>query len=310
VTALRALACAAALVGLAACKYGQHVALDNAAMFFKKPLPVPNKIEDPVRPEARLAVLWVGHATVLIQMDDKFILTDPVFTETINQLWRRAVEPGLEVKSLPPLDLVLISHMHEDHLSLISLEWIEPKVKRMIVPEACSVYVPGYRFPTTELGWWESMDHNGMRITATRVKHDGSRYGTDGSWTTHGATGYVLEYHGLTVYFGGDASYVHDNYAETRRRFPSIDLAMLPIAPMRPHAFMKPMHMDADEAMTAFTDLGARWIMPIHFDTLINGEEDFGEPAEALRAAASTRQVDPGALAILKIGEQRVLVPR
>ncbi len=103
---------------------------------------VPDKIAQPVRRDARLAVLWVGHATVLIQMDDKLILTDPVFTATVGQLSKRMIEPGLDRANVPPVDAVLISHMHFDHLSLRSLEMLEKRIKRLYVPEGGLVYVP------------------------------------------------------------------------------------------------------------------------------------------------------------------------
>src|SRR5215467_5678711 len=94
---------------------------DNLASLGRAPRPVPNKIVHPERPDARLVVTWVGHATVLLQMDDVYLLTDPVFTSTIGQITKRLVEPGLDVDSLPTIDAVLVSHMHFDHLSLGSL---------------------------------------------------------------------------------------------------------------------------------------------------------------------------------------------
>ena len=85
---------------------------------FSSPKIIENKITDPIRNDARLAVLWVGHATLLIQIDDKFVLTDPVFTETIAFISKRLIEPGIEPEHLPQIDVALISHLHADHLSL------------------------------------------------------------------------------------------------------------------------------------------------------------------------------------------------
>src|SRR5689334_12143871 len=86
---------------------------------------VAHKLSDPRRPEARLAALWVGHATVLLQLDDRFVLTDPVFAHTLAQASPRLVEPGLDPERLPPLAAVVVSHMHFDHLSFGSLDAIE-----------------------------------------------------------------------------------------------------------------------------------------------------------------------------------------
>src|SRR5262245_33603890 len=92
-----------------------------------EPAKVPNKIRHPPRADARLSVLWIGHATALVQMDDLFVLTDRVFTRTVGQLSPRLVEPGLDAADVPPLAAVVISHMHFDHLSYDSLAMIEEK---------------------------------------------------------------------------------------------------------------------------------------------------------------------------------------
>src|SRR5690606_37644394 len=109
------------------CRYGR-ASLHAVDSFFSSPRPVV-KNKTPVTKDARLAVLWIGHATALVQIDDKVILTDPVFTSTVGQVSKRVVEPGLDPKDLPPVDAVLVSHMHYDHLSLGSLEMIEPRVR-------------------------------------------------------------------------------------------------------------------------------------------------------------------------------------
>lgn len=282
----------------------------SVAALVHAPRPVPNKVRHPYRPDARLAVLWVGHATALIQIDDKVILTDPVFTTTVGELAKRLVEPGLDPADLPPVDAVLISHMHLDHLSLGSLSMIEPKVRALFVPEGGLVYVPNFSFDAIELSTWKTWDHGGLRITAVPVKHSGYRYGADIAWMTRSYTGYVVEYHGLSVYFGGDTAYQRDNFVRTRARFPSLDLALMPIAPMHPHAYMKSKHVDPEEAVQAFVDLGARRMIPIHFDTFANGEDAFGEAPATLRQVMERRGLTHGEVQILGFGEQRVLIPR
>ncbi|MET0594033.1 MAG: MBL fold metallo-hydrolase, partial [Polyangiaceae bacterium] len=94
-----------------------------------EPAKIANKIRDPRREGARLAVLWIGHATALVQIDDAYFLTDPVFTRNVGLLSPRLVEPGLEPGDVPPLAAVVISHMHFDHLSFDSLSMIEQKTK-------------------------------------------------------------------------------------------------------------------------------------------------------------------------------------
>src|SRR5262245_3188738 len=188
----------------------------NAAAMFGVPRAVPNKVRHPYRPDARLAVLWVGHATVLIQLDDKLILTDPVFTDTVGQASKRIVEPGLDPSDPPPVDAVVISHMHFDHLSLGSLSMIEPKIRALLVPQGGLVYVPNYTFDTIEVPTWTSWSHGDLRITSVPVRHSGYRYGADAAWMTTSFTGYVIEYHGLSVYFGGDTAYQRAHFEDTR----------------------------------------------------------------------------------------------
>jgi L-ascorbate metabolism protein UlaG (beta-lactamase superfamily) len=142
------------------------------------------------------------------------------------------------------------------------------------------------------------------------VQHSGFRYGIDRAWMDTSFTGYVIEYHGLTVYFGGDTAYNHDFVAATAARFPSIDLALLPIAPIHPRAHMQDRHVDPEEATRIFVELGARFFVPIHFGTFINSEDALGEPLAALSIAATAHRLAPGRLHVLKQGEQQVLVAR
>jgi L-ascorbate metabolism protein UlaG (beta-lactamase superfamily) len=270
--------------------------------------PVRQKITNPVRPDAELAVLWVGHSTVLVQIGDRFVLTDPVFTDTVGQVSKRLVEPGIAIESLPAIDVVLVSHMHFDHLSLGSLQRIETKVQDLIVPQRGLLYVPGFPFRTWELATWESWERDGLRITAVPVRHNGFRYGLDGDWMTTSYTGYVVQYAGRTVYFGGDTA-VTKGFRTTAEQFPSIDLAILPIAPIHPREFMCRAHLDPPEAVQAFRDLGARYMLPIHYDTFVNSFDEVGEAPRKLRQIAAAAHIDDRVM-VLAIGEQRVVVKK
>ena len=275
------------------------------ALGFQDIRPV-KKLEHPARPGASLAVSWVGHATMLVQLEDKFILTDPVFTDTVGQISKRLVEPGILPKDLPPIDVVLISHLHFDHLSLGSLELIEDKVQNLIVPQRGLVYVPeAFPFRTWELARWERWEQGGVRITAVPVRHVGFRYGLDGAWMTTSYTGYVIEYRGRSVYFGGDTGYGR-GFRETAERFPHLDLALLPIAPIEPRDFMCRVHLDPNDAVLAFLDLKARYLVPMHFDTFLNSDDEFGAAPRELRRVVKARHLEDR-LVLLAAGEQRVL---
>jgi L-ascorbate metabolism protein UlaG (beta-lactamase superfamily) len=243
-------------------------------------------------------------------MDDRFILTDPLFTRSAGQLSVRLQEPGLDPANLPSLDAVVVSHMHYDHLSLGSLDLVESKTRRLFVPRGGTVYIPNYDFEVRELPTWESFEEGGLRVTAVPVEHVGFRYGIDAAWMTESFTGYVFEYHGLTVYFGGDTAYDGERFRATAARFPSIDLALMPIAPIHPREFMQATHVDPGEALRAFADLGARTMVPIHHDTLVNGLDAPGEAVATLERDMQAAGLGPDRVRILPVGGQAVIVAR
>jgi N-acyl-phosphatidylethanolamine-hydrolysing phospholipase D len=280
----------------------------SIARTFASPAAVSEKIADPVRPDARLAALWIGHATVLLQIDDKFILTDPNLTGTTGMFAKRVIEPGMDPSRIPPLDAVVISHMHIDHLSYGSLDLIEGKTKQLLLPEGGLVYIPNYDFPMRELRRWEAWEKDGLRITAVPVRHPGWRYGLDDAWMKQSATGYVVEHDGITVYFGGDTGYDSTMFRETARRFPSIDVALLPIAPINPREYSKNRHADPLDALRIYRDLRARTMVPIHFDTYYEALDSLGEAPALLREAMIAQHLTPQEVRILKIGEQYVFI--
>ena len=278
---------------------------DPVAVHFYAPL----AHDLPRADDAHLSVLWIGHATLLVQMDDRWVLTDPLLVATMGQIQRRVAPLGLDVSRLPILDAVLISHVHPDHLSLGSLETIERRIRRLFLPPGGLVYLTDFSFEADELETWRSWEDRGMRITAVPVAHTGGRYGLDDAWMTRSFTGYVVEYHGMSVFFAGDTAYDPRDFRLTRALFPHLDLALLPIAPIRPRGHMRLVHMDPDEALDALADLGARTMIPIHFDTLVAGKDGPGEARDLLALRARARGLSDR-VEILRIGERRVVVAR
>lgn len=265
------------------------------------------KLEHVAADGARLAVTWVGHATTVLQLDDKFILTDPVFTTSVGQFNRRLVEPGVSVDALPPIDAVLISHLHVDHLSLGSLDLLEDKYEQLILPRGGSVYVPNNSVLPLELAPHMSWQHDGLRITAVPVLHRGWRYPLDKPWLRYSYTGYVIEYRGQKVYFGGDTAYHPELFVETGRRLGPFDLVLLPIGPVEPRNVMCRVHLTPTEALNAFEELRGEVMVPIHFDTFHTSFDEVGAaPAELL--AGSTRQgFDKANLVVLSHGQRAIL---
>lgn len=282
----------------------------SSVQLLKSPAPV-QRAATPIVADARLAVTWIGHASMLVQIDDKVILTDPVFSTTVGQISKRVVQPGVLPEQLSKVDAVLISHMHFDHLSLGSLDAIEDKVERLFVPPGGVVYIPDYRFDVRELESWEDFeDHDGLRITAVPVRHVGFRYGVDAAWMTRSFTGYVVEYHGISVYCAGDTAYDGDAFRATHEHFPRLDLALLPIGPAQPREYMRHTHVDGKEAVQAFIDLGARHMLAMHYDTFINSTDAPGDATRLLAEAVAARNVDPARVHMIPIGKPTTFIAK
>lgn len=297
------------LLSLCSCGFVVRV-LSRTSALPDRPAKPAHRTHDPRRPDARLSVLWIGHATALVQMDDLFILTDPVFTRAVGGVSPRLVEPGLAPEHLPPLAAVVVSHMHLDHLSVDSLAMIEGKTPVLLLPAGAGSGVPRYASPSLELERWQSYEANGLRVTAVPVRHVGGRWGIDLAWRERAFTGYVFEYRGLSVYFGGDTAFDARLFRQAQQRFPALDAALLPICPAEPRDYMRHVHMDPADAIAAFQLLGAKQLVPVHFDTFINSDDAPGDCTRKLRAAMHARSVADERVVILEIGEQRVLQAR
>jgi L-ascorbate metabolism protein UlaG (beta-lactamase superfamily) len=270
-------------------------------------IPSPSQmITTPILPNANLAVGWIGHATVLIQIHDKIIITDPLFTNTIGMLVKRFVKPGLDPAILPKVDFTLISHMHFDHFSFGSLEEI-PKNGILVIPNGLADYTPEFGFKeTVMLQPWQSIEDDSVRITAVPVQHFNGRYGFDRAWLGEtGYTGYIIEYRGIVVFFAGDTGYNPELFKEIGRRF-KIDLALIPIAPGG-GGFGSYVHVSPLGAVKIFEDVGAKYMMPIHFGSMTYGSApDAAGRLEALHEAAEQEGV-ANRVIVLQVGEQRVV---
>jgi N-acyl-phosphatidylethanolamine-hydrolysing phospholipase D len=296
------------LLGLTGCSsYVQRIVVQSLGRL-GEPVPSPSHmITTPMLPDPSLAVGWIGHATVLIQIHDKIIITDPFLTNTMGFIAKRFVAPGIDPKLLTKVDATLISHIHFDHFDYGSIDKL-PKNGILATPYGAAEYTPDFGFKQDyELKPWEAAESEGMRITAVPAQHFTGRYGFDGSWMgTSGYTGYVIEYRGVTVFFAGDTGYNPELFKEIGRRF-RIDLAIVPIAPASPYGLGSRIHANPAGALMIYRDLGATYLMPMHFGTLFYGSDSNpSEPIDRLRELAAKEGVADKVIG-LEIGEQRIV---
>ena len=228
---------------------------------------------------------WIGHATVLIRMGNRWILTDPLLRERLGVVFKRLAPCGIPLDRLPELDVVLISHAHMDHLDYWSLKQIKTSSAVLVTPKDMPWW-PIHIKEQLSGRPWESVDCKGIRITWAPVKHWGGRWLFDRVWR-RSYTGYVLEYGGTAIFFAGDTGYTEKNFAEIAERF-RIDVALLPVGPAGTPFFYKwftwRSHTDPDQAMRIFKTLNARCMVPIHHGTFYwNGPDEISAINNAIR---------------------------
>jgi L-ascorbate metabolism protein UlaG (beta-lactamase superfamily) len=234
------------------------------------------------------AVTFIGHSSFLLQTGGQALLIDPVFATRLIVM-RRQRRAGVLVRDLPRIDVVLLTHAHMDHLNIPSLRAVTREMRRRglpapvaVVPRGVADLVRPLGFSAVqELEWWESAFINNLTITATPAKHWGARMFRD---THRGFGGYVIQAaDGPSIYHSGDTAYFH-GFREIGSRLKP-DVALLPIGAYFPDSY-RTVHTSPEEALQAFQDCGANWMIPMHYGTFRLGREPMSEPLPRLLAAA------------------------
>ena len=229
-------------------------------------------------------VTLVNHSTLLIQSAGRNILTDPIYSERASPVsWagpRRYSQPGVRFEDLPPIDMVLLSHNHYDHLDLPTLRRIAASHKpRFIVPLGVSPLLAANGIRTEpELDWWQA---NGD-ITCLPAWHFSARGITDRNRTLW--CSYWIATPAGPVYFGADSAF-GSHYAEIRMRMGAPRLALLPIGAYKPEWFMSPVHMSPSQAVEAHRILEPERSLAIHWGTFPLADDGEREPVEDLERA-------------------------
>jgi L-ascorbate metabolism protein UlaG (beta-lactamase superfamily) len=261
--------------------------------------------------ENELGVTFIGHSSFMLQVNGKNLLIDPVLTKRL-VLLRRQRRPGVQLKDMPPIDVVLVTHAHMDHLSLASLRRVVRATRRLtgrapevVVPWGVKDLVQGLGFSRVhEMKWWEELELQSLRVTMTPCQHWGARMFRD---THRGYGGYVIEGGGQSVYHSGDTAYF-GGFAEIGRRLQP-QVALLPIGAYFPDSY-RAVHTSPEEALRGFVETGAEHMVPMHYGTFRLGREPMEEPPVRLMAEAQRLGVEQSVKVLeegktLRVGAQR-----
>ncbi len=240
---------------------------------------------------------FVGHSTVLIQTNGINILCDPIWSMRASPFsWigpPRHRAPGIRFEDLPPIDVVLQSHDHYDHLDIPTVRRIASQWNpQFVVPLGVSARFVRNNVTSlehiSELDWWQSVDmRSNLKITSVPARHFSGRSLSDRNETLW--CGYVIEGPAGAIYFAGDSGY-GSHFQEIKRRFPKIRLAFLPIGAYIPQWFMGPVHVSPADAVRAHEELGAATSIAIHFGTFRLADDGEDQPVSDLQRALDARK--------------------
>lgn len=265
---------------------------------------------DPPRKVDGLRVTWVGHATVLVQLGGRNFLTDPVWSERCSPFPfagpRRVRGPGLRIEQLPPIDAILLSHNHYDHLDVNTLKALAAHSAPRIytgLGNAAFLRQQGLN-DVVELDWDQSARLGDTTITATEVRHFSGRGLFDRNRTLW--VGFRVDTPAGTLYFAGDTAW-GPHFEATHRRYGPVDLALLPIGAFLPRRVMAQYHTDPQEAVLAHIALHARYSLGIHHATFPLATDPFDAPAREMAVSRQNAGLAEDAFFVLDFGEGRAL---
>jgi L-ascorbate metabolism protein UlaG (beta-lactamase superfamily) len=251
-------------------------------------------------------VTWVGHSTLLVQLDGVNFLTDPTWSWRVGPGSgrvgvRRFTPPGLAFGDLPPIDFVLISHDHYDHLDEATVRRLAQAFNpRFVVPLGIKAWLADRGITNvSELDWGEAITVKGVEIVCAPAQHGSGRTLLDhgrrlwASWVVIGSKRF---------YFGGDTGY-SPHLAMIGEAFGPFDLVALPIGSYTPRELARPVHMSPEEALQASLDLRSARFIGIHWGTFKLAREAYDEPPRRIAAEVARLELDPRSIWIPKPGE-------
>ncbi len=288
----------------------------------RQPQPWPAWVENErfAAPSPRLAgadagwrVSFINHATVLLQLGPYNLITDPVWAERVSPFAfagpRRVRAPGIALHDLPPIDLVLLSHNHYDHMDLATLRFLHERERPLILTGLGNgFYLRRAGIDHVhELDWWQTYTWRDLSCHFVPARHFSGRGLGDRDQALWG--GFVVDTAQGSLYFAGDTGW-GEHFAQIAARWPQgLRLALLPIGAYEPRWFMRVAHMNPEDAVRAWQTLRAEQALAIHFNTFQLTDERIDQPVCDLQAAITAAGLAAEKFWVLREGEGRDLLP-
>ncbi len=257
-------------------------------------------------------VTWVNHSTFLIKAGETHLLTDPIWSKRCSPISfigpKRRHRPGVRLKDLPPIDIVLISHNHYDHLdkpTVKKLHQLQPDIL-WVIPKRMNRWFQKLGIESfVEFDWWDEhhISKNNLKITAVPTQHFSGRHPLNSNKTPW--NGYVLQFPEIqkSFYFVGDTGYNPIHFNEIGERFEAFDLSLIPIGTYSPKKFMQPVHIAPHEAVYIHREVGSKLSVGSHHFTFPLSKESVEQPPFDLFCAMEEAELDHNTFRVLKPGQ-------
>lgn len=286
--------------------FGDMPFSDQASEAHKVPVAEPD-IEGLQKPQDAPQVTWLGHSSFLVQYQGINVLTDPILSNRASPVNfagpERLVAKPIMQHDLPPIDYVVISHNHYDHLDVESIEAIKEQAMFLVPLKLkdwfISLGVEADR--VVEFDWWDQQAYDGLTVTATPSQHWSARGLFDRNKTLWAA--WHLDIMGYKVWFAGDTGYNPYEFKDVSEKLGSVDLGLIPIGAYAPRWFMGAQHINPEEAVLMHQDVKSKLSIGMHWGTFQLTAEPIMEPVERLQKALEEAKLEEDEFITLAIGE-------
>jgi L-ascorbate metabolism protein UlaG (beta-lactamase superfamily) len=250
-------------------------------------------MEDFLKKSDGMKFIWFGHSTFLVNLEGKIILFDPVFSGSaapFSFMIKRFQDAVLKLEELPPVDYIILSHDHYDHLDMETIEFFKNKSTKFITPLGVISHLKEWGIADnrlTELDWWESISIDELQIVCTPAQHFSGRKGTNGNKTLWGS--WVLIGKTERMYFSGDSGY-DDHFKSIGNKYGPFDVAFIENGQYNEQ--WRAVHVLPEETAQAFLDLKGKKLIPVHWGMFDLSLHSWYEPIEKLEEQANKKNID------------------